>query len=178
MPCGRPGHQRQRHAALLRDADRRHRRRDPRHDPLDNRPALVDHRLQPDTPPGEQRGDRGRTLRAADLLVVPEREVDRAGGMKSVPEQRLHRLEKAFNLRFTNFARQDDLPTPRDMSEPIPSGNLAGWKIDAEKFNKMLDEYYDLHGWDRETSFPIRETLVDLGLENVADDLKKIGKLR
>ena len=37
----------------------------------------------------------------------------------------------------------------------------------------MLDEYYDLHGWDRETSFPIRETLVDLGLEYVADDLKR-----
>jgi aldehyde:ferredoxin oxidoreductase len=100
-----------------------------------------------------------------------------AEDLKRIAMKQLN-LEKAFNLRFTNFARRDDLPTPRDMSEPIPSGNLAGWKIDAEKFNKMLDEYYDLHGWDRETSFPIRGTLVDLGLEYVANDLKKIGKLR
>ena len=87
-------------------------------------------------------------------------------------------LEKAFNLRHTDFDRKDDLPTPRDMSEPIPTGTLAGWKMDEEKFHKMLDEYYDLHGWDRETSFPTRKTLVDLDLEYVAHDLKKIGKLR
>jgi aldehyde:ferredoxin oxidoreductase len=87
-------------------------------------------------------------------------------------------LEKAFNLRHTDFTRKDDMPTPRDMQEPIPAGKLAGWKVDEEKFNQMLDEYYDLHGWDRETSFPLRKTLVDLDLEYVAEDLKKIGKLR
>jgi len=87
-------------------------------------------------------------------------------------------LEKAFNLRHTGFDRKDDLPTPRDMNEPIPSGRLKGWKMDHDKFNRMLDEYYDLHGWDRETSFPQKKTLVDLGLETVADDLQRIGKLR
>lgn len=86
-------------------------------------------------------------------------------------------LEKAFNLRFTNFGRKDDMPTPRDLNEPIPTGSLAGWKMDEEKFNKMLDEYYEIHGWDRETSFPKRETLEALGLKYVADDLEKIGKL-
>ena len=86
-------------------------------------------------------------------------------------------LEKAFNLRHTNFDRKDDLPTPRDMLEPIPTGALAGWKMDEEKFNRMLDDYYDLHGWDRQTSFPTRKTLVDLGLEYVANDLEKSGKL-
>jgi aldehyde:ferredoxin oxidoreductase len=87
-------------------------------------------------------------------------------------------LEKAFNLRFTDFDRKDDLPAARDQQEPIPSGGFAGWKMDMEKYNKMLDEYYDLHGWDKETSFPKRETLIDLDLENVAEDLAKIGKLR
>ena len=87
-------------------------------------------------------------------------------------------LEKAFNLRHTEFDRKDDLPTLRDRVEPIPTGPLAGWKMDMDQFNKMLDEYYDLHGWDRETSFPRRETLAELGLGSVADDLEKIGKLR
>jgi len=35
-------------------------------------------------------------------------------------------LEKAFNLRFTDFDRKDDMPTPRDLAEPIPSGNWPG----------------------------------------------------
>ncbi len=87
-------------------------------------------------------------------------------------------LEKALNLRFTPFDRKDDMPTPRDLQEPIKTGNLAGWRIDEDRYNKMLDDYYDLHGWDRETSYPKRETLVDLGLESVADDLAAIGKLR
>jgi len=86
-------------------------------------------------------------------------------------------LEKALNLRFTGFDRKDDLPTKRDLEEPIKTGKLAGLKIDEAKYNAMLDEYYDLHGWDRETSFPRRKTLVDMGLEYVAHDLEKIGKL-
>jgi aldehyde:ferredoxin oxidoreductase len=86
-------------------------------------------------------------------------------------------LEKALNLRFTDFDRKDDMPPPRDLAEPILTGNLAGLKIDPEKYAKMLDEYYDLHGWDRATSFPTRKALVDLGLAYVAEDLEKIGKL-
>jgi hypothetical protein len=30
----------------------------------------------------------------------------------------------------------------------------------------MLDEYYDMHGWDRETARPTPETLSQLGLES------------
>ena len=96
--------------------------------------------------------------------------------LKRCTEKQLH-LEKAFNLRHTSFDRKDDMPTPRDLSEPIPTGNLAGWKIDEAQYNRMLDEYYELHGWNRETSFPTRKALVDLGLQDVAQDLEKIGKL-
>jgi hypothetical protein len=67
-------------------------------------------------------------------------------------------------------------PRP-EIGKPIPTGKLAGWKIDKQKYNKMLDEYYDFYGWDRQTSYPNRKTLVDLGLERVAEDLAKIGKL-
>jgi len=86
-------------------------------------------------------------------------------------------LEKALNLRFTDFDRKDDMPTQRALNDPIPRGKLAGFKIDEAKWNKMLDEYYDLHDWDRKTSYPTRKALVDLGLESVANDLQAIGKL-
>lgn len=102
-----------------------------------------------------------------------------ATGWETTPEDLIRlamkqlNLEKAFNLRFTNFDRKDDMPTPRDLNEPIPSG----WKMDEEKYSKLLDDYYELHGWDTKTSFPKRDALVDLGLAEVADDLEKIGKL-
>ena len=86
-------------------------------------------------------------------------------------------LEKAFNLRFTDFDRKDDMPTPRDLNEPVPTGDLAGFKIDEARWNGMLDDYYDVHDWDRKTSFPTRKALTDLELDYVADDLEKIGKL-
>jgi aldehyde:ferredoxin oxidoreductase len=49
--------------------------------------------------------------------------------------------------------------------------------MDRKKFNRMLDDYYDLHGWNRKTGYPTRKTLAALNLEYVADDLEKIGKL-
>ncbi len=96
---------------------------------------------------------------------------------KSIATKQIN-MEKAFNLRFTNFDRKDDMPPPRELYEPIATGSVAGWRIDEAKWNMMLDIYYDLHGWDRATSFPKKETLVNIGLEYVADDLQKIGKLR
>ena len=96
--------------------------------------------------------------------------------LKRMGERQLN-LEKAFNLPFTRFDRKDDLPTLRDLSEPIPTGPGAGWKMDFDWYNRMLDEYYEIHGWDRRTSFPTREALVRLGLAPVADDLEKIGQL-
>jgi aldehyde:ferredoxin oxidoreductase len=41
----------------------------------------------------------------------------------------------------------------------------------------MLDEYYSLHGWDSETGWQTKETLVSLGLTDVADRLKAAGRL-
>jgi aldehyde:ferredoxin oxidoreductase len=86
-------------------------------------------------------------------------------------------LERAFNFRHTGFGRVDDMPAPRDLNEPIPTGNLAGWAIDEARWNKMLSEYYELHGWDAETGHPKRNTLERYGLGHVADDLDRIGKL-
>ena len=86
-------------------------------------------------------------------------------------------IEKALNLRFTHFDRQDDYPPDREMNEAIPSGLRKGWKIDREKYDKMLDEYYLMHGWDLRTSYPTRATLERYGLADIADDLERIGKL-
>lgn len=85
--------------------------------------------------------------------------------------------EKALNLRFTGFAREDDYPPDREMEEPIPSGNRKGFRIERDKYDAMLDRYYEIHDWDKKTSYPTRSALQKYGLDNIADDLEKIGKL-
>ena len=46
-----------------------------------------------------------------------------------------------------------------------------------DKVTDEADEYYEMHGWDKKTSFPTRKCLEDLGLSQVADTLEKAGKL-
>ena len=92
--------------------------------------------------------------------------------------ERIHNVEKIFNVIHAGFTRKDDYPPEMFMKEPVKSGPLKGELLQRSEWDKMLDEYYDLHGWDRETSFPKRETLAEAGLGTVADDLDKIGKLR
>jgi len=41
----------------------------------------------------------------------------------------------------------------------------------------MLDEYYDLVGWNKKTGCPTREKLKALGLDFIIKDLEKRGKI-
>ncbi|MFH1822014.1 MAG: aldehyde ferredoxin oxidoreductase C-terminal domain-containing protein, partial [Methanobacteriota archaeon] len=91
--------------------------------------------------------------------------------------KRLYNIEKAFNTIHAGFGREDDLPPKRYMDEPVKSGPHKGAKCDREKFKIMLDEFYELNGWDGETGLQTRSGLMDLGLDDVAKKLEKAGKL-
>ena len=86
-------------------------------------------------------------------------------------------LEKAFNTIHTDFDRKDDYPPLRYMEEPVKSGPFAGYKADKEKWDEMLDRYYELHGWDKRTSLQTAKCLTELGMEDIAEKLEKAGKL-
>jgi aldehyde:ferredoxin oxidoreductase len=43
--------------------------------------------------------------------------------------------------------------------------------------NRMLDEYYELHNWDKQTSWPYRDTLEKLDLKEVIPELESKGKI-
>jgi len=79
--------------------------------------------------------------------------------------ERIYTLERLFNLR-EGFTRKDDNLPERYFKEPTPIGLpvARGKKIDKERFEKMLDEYYALHEWDRE-GVPKKETLKRLRLD-------------
>ncbi len=91
--------------------------------------------------------------------------------------QAAYNLEKAFNTLHAGFGRADDYPPRRYMEEPIESGPYAGHKCDRVDWDKMLDRFYALQGWDVATGLQTRSGLTDLGLEEVALRLQGAGRL-
>ena len=86
-------------------------------------------------------------------------------------------LEKAFNALHTNFSREDDLPPNRFREEEVKSGPYEGSKVEEDKYNRMLDEFYKYWGWDEKTGMQTRTGLEKVGLKDIADKLAKQGKL-
>ena len=62
------------------------------------------------------------------------------------------------------FTRQDDTLPKRYFNEPIPEGPGKGTVVFRKEFDKMLDEYYLLHGWDK-NGVPKKNTLEILEIE-------------
>jgi len=54
---------------------------------------------------------------------------------------------------------------------------LDGRKIDRDKFEDWKTKFYTFEGWDPKTGWPTRKTLESQGLEYVADELEKKGKI-
>jgi len=91
--------------------------------------------------------------------------------------QRLHNVQKAFNTLHTGHTRQDDRPPPR-LEEPAKSGPFKGERLEPEKWEHMLDEYYLAQGWDLETGWQTRSSLQALGLDEVIAKLEAYGRLK
>jgi aldehyde:ferredoxin oxidoreductase len=79
--------------------------------------------------------------------------------------ERCYNIERMFNAR-EGFDRKDDMLSDRYFDEPTKRGLaiVRGRTLDREKFEGMVDEYYELHGWDN-NGVPTEETLERLGLD-------------
>lgn len=104
----------------------------------------------------------GRPVDEAELLEI---------GLRS------HNLQKAINTLHAGFTRQDDLPPARFLEEPIKSGPFAGARLDLQKWNRLLDDYYELHGWDQATGWQTRSCLERFGLHDMASRLESLGRM-
>lgn len=83
--------------------------------------------------------------------------------------ERVYNLERAFNVRQGVTKKQDRIPqkpSKRDHRDGI---------VEREEHEEMLEEYYELRGWDKDTGVPKRKTLEKLGLKFAADELKEKG---
>jgi aldehyde:ferredoxin oxidoreductase len=84
--------------------------------------------------------------------------------------ERINNLARAFNVR-EGFGRAEDTFPERLMTEPLRSGASKGQFISKDDLKRMLDEYYSVRGWDLNTGIPTREKLLELNLEDAADQL-------
>ncbi|MCL5807615.1 MAG: hypothetical protein M1418_03500 [Deltaproteobacteria bacterium] len=87
---------------------------------------------------------------------------------------RVANLMRAFNLRH-GVGADLETPSPRWGSTPV-DGPAKGISI-APHWDTMLDNYYRLMGWDRQTGKPLPETLRALELDSVVADLWRDTKV-
>jgi aldehyde:ferredoxin oxidoreductase len=86
--------------------------------------------------------------------------------------ERIKNVERAFIVR-EGFRRKDDALPRRIREEAVPECGLP--PLTSEIFNRMLDEYYEERGWDKETSIPTKKKLQELDLMEVVKEFKKLG---
>lgn len=79
----------------------------------------------------------------------------------------IYNLTRAINYR-RGITRKDDQPPIRVFKDPVPNGPFKGKNIDKKDFQKLLDLYYELRGWDK-NGIPTYETLKKFDLEEVAE---------
>jgi len=68
-------------------------------------------------------------------------------------------------LAREGFTREDDM-LPERLFQPLETGILTGTKLDRQRFEKALDYYYEMMGWDVKTGIPREARLY---LLNIAD---------
>jgi aldehyde:ferredoxin oxidoreductase len=84
--------------------------------------------------------------------------------------RRSNMIERLFNLR-EGLTREDlkkgDMLNHRYFDEPALRGapDVVGNHLDKEKFSKMIDEFYEYKGLDKD-GIPKPEVLKELGIEN------------
>ncbi len=82
--------------------------------------------------------------------------------------ERAWNIKRAINNRMGLTTANDKLP--KALLEPFSEGGSAGFEPDIQG---MLHAYYEARGWDLENGKPSKEKLIDLGLDDVANDLWK-----
>lgn len=111
-------------------------------------------------------GPLAEILNAVTGLDLPESELLPLG-------ERIVNMERVFNVR-AGIRRSDDSLPQRFLEEPLPFGPAAGH---VHKLEPLLDDYYELRGWDIETGVPSDQKLAELGLDEAIPLIQNIRAL-
>jgi len=126
------------------------------------------------------------------LSAITGADIDEAG-LNKIGE-RIYNLQRAVLLRQGWGCRQGDRLLEYLHEEPLQdvffnpdclvpgkNGEIVsrhGARIERADFEKLKSEYYELRGWEVNSGLPTEARLRDLGLDDVAADLKQRDLLR
>ena len=106
-------------------------------------------------------GAEAKLYSAVTGLDTSQDELDKAG-------ERLKNMQRVVLIR--NHDRTRDLEVKEILAFfKRPDG--SGVSIDEDEFAVMVDHYYEQRGWDKANGWPRRTKLIELGLQDVADEL-------
>ncbi|MDD4615379.1 MAG: aldehyde ferredoxin oxidoreductase C-terminal domain-containing protein [Caldisericia bacterium] len=74
--------------------------------------------------------------------------------------ERIYTLQRVFNFKEINASRKDDTFPEIVFEEPLK----MKYRYPKDKFELLLDEYYECHGWNKKTGLPTIERIIDLDL--------------
>jgi aldehyde:ferredoxin oxidoreductase len=106
-----------------------------------------------------------KLLSACTGYKFSERELDRAG-------ERIWNQLRAIDIKYFGRNRAIDETTIDGFMYP---GKDDGVVLDRAKFLGLLTKYYELCGWNPVNAWPMRDKLEELGLGDVAGELKGGG---
>ncbi|MCW3979071.1 MAG: aldehyde ferredoxin oxidoreductase family protein [Candidatus Bathyarchaeota archaeon] len=91
---------------------------------------------------------------------------------------RVYALIRAFWIREFDgdWGRQMDYPPKRWFDEPLTKGALKGEHLYRNRYDELLQVYYDKRGWD-DRGIPTKATMERLNLGEEAVELEKYVKL-
>ncbi len=93
---------------------------------------------------------------ASDWDMPPEK-------LKEIAE-RIYTTERLSLGKLGVGSRKDDILPERWFTEPVQSGPKGEMEIiEREKFEELLDQYYELHGWDK-NGVPTQQSIEKLGI--------------
>ncbi len=88
-------------------------------------------------------------------------------------ESTMFELMKAGERRVTmlrqinsrqGFTKEDDI-LPKRLFDALPDGPAKGRSVDAKEWPVMVEHFYEIMGWDKETGNPKKGKLRELGLD-------------
>ncbi|MDY6934561.1 MAG: aldehyde ferredoxin oxidoreductase N-terminal domain-containing protein [Spirochaetota bacterium] len=131
------------------------------------------------------------TLESQLYTAVTGQEIDENGLYKI--GERIYNLQRAVHNREGRKGREYDTleefnfidPLKGDFGNPeclVPGKDgepfsRRGMVVDREAFKKMMDEYYDIRGWDVSTGLQTKAKLNELNMKDVAQTLESEGLL-
>jgi aldehyde:ferredoxin oxidoreductase len=107
--------------------------------------------------------------------------------------ERIFNLQRGVLLREGRRPETDDVLAEFNFTDPVetvfmnpdvivpgPGEKVVsrkGQTLDRDVFESMLKEFYELRGWDKESGMQKVEHLIQLGLSDLVQDLKKINMI-